>query len=165
MKTSAACSNCQTLFDCLPVESDEDGNYYVILESKPCGTCGQMLCPCCEQFVCEHGETHCIGHLIVLEADSQYPLKCCPACLAEARPQELAPAAMCPDCGSVELVGEIFHGSVDWDTGYADCQELYRCLMCGSRGPAEDVIECQKPAKIGPQREVAPPTIAAQTTA
>src|SRR3954463_4272849 len=108
---SATCPNCQTYFDRVPVDGDEDGCCCVVLESKPCATCGQMLCPCCEQFVCEHGETHCIEHLTVLDANANYPVKCCPLCLAEAQAQELVPAAMCPDCGSLELVGEIFHGS------------------------------------------------------
>jgi hypothetical protein len=153
---SATCPNCQTFYDRLPVDGDEDGNVWVVLESKPCGTCGQMLCPCCEQFVCEHGETHCIEHLTVLDPESKHPLKCCPACLAEAREQEVAAAAMCPDCGSVELVGETFHGSMDRETGYTECQELYRCLTCGSRGPSEEVIEQPVPNKKEAQRETAP---------
>src|SRR3954469_2797312 len=149
---SATCPHCQTYFDRVPVDGDEDGCYCVVIEAKPCGTCGQMLCPCCEQFVCEHGETHCMTHLTVLDADSTYPLKCCPACLKEADIQEIACAAVCPDCGSIEVVGEIFHGAMDLETGYRDCEELYRCLTCGSRGPAEDVIE-RRPPRIVPVSE------------
>ena len=160
----ATCPNCHTYFDRLPVDGDEDGNSFVVLESTPCGTCGQMLCPCCEQFVCEHGETHCLEHLTVLEAESRYPLKCCPVCLAEATAQEMGPQPMCPDCESLELVGETFHGETDRETGYTDYQDLYRCLTCGSWGPAEEVIEPAIPAKVGPQRET-PPASAARATA
>jgi len=46
-----------------------------------------------EHCACEHAETHCMTHLTILEAESQYPLKCCPACLAEARAQESGPTA------------------------------------------------------------------------
>jgi hypothetical protein len=151
---SATCPNCQTYFDRLPVDGDEDGNYYIVLESTPCSTCGQMLCPCCEQFTCEHGEPHCIEHLAEVDG-----LKCCPVCLAEMAAAD-AGRPMCPDCGSVELVGEIFHGSMDRETGYTDCQELYRCLTCGSRGPTEDVIEPAAPTKREPQRETSPPIAA-----
>jgi hypothetical protein len=91
-------------------------------------------------------------------------LKCCAACAAECEPLELpfAPAAVCPDCGSLDLVGELADHGVDPGTGYHDAQELFRCLTCGARGPAEDA-ELKGPTKIAAERETAPAITARQT--
>jgi len=162
---SATCPNCQTYFDRLPVDGDEDGNAWVAMESKPCATCGQMLCPCCPQAVCEHGDTHCIEHMTLVQDGTPNPLKCCPVCLAEIAAQELEPAAaICPDCGAIEVVGEIFHGRAEAESGYRDAQELYRCLVCGSRGPAEEAeAAAVRPARIDAQSERTPASAARQT--
>jgi hypothetical protein len=151
---SATCPNCQTYFDHLPVDGDEDGNAYVALEVTPCATCGVPLCGACSSFVCEHGETHCALHLTLVADGTASPLKACPVCLEQIAASEASePQVACPDCGSVELVGEIFHGAREAETGYQDAQELYRCLVCGSRGPAEDALEVAAPARIEPQSE------------
>jgi len=58
---SASCPTCDTLFERLPVEYDEDGGY-AFLEVRPCAgpTCGKMLCSCCDQFHCDGcGQTFC----------------------------------------------------------------------------------------------------------
>jgi hypothetical protein len=69
---------------------------------------------------------------------------------------------MCPDCGSIDLVGELANHGADPDTGYHDAQELFRCLSCGARGPAEDA-EVKSPPKIAPRHEASPAAAARQT--
>ena len=156
---SATCPNCQTYFDRLPVERDENGAY-VVLESRPCATCGQMLCPCCSTFACDGcNQIHCSDHVVVVPDGTDKPLKCCATCAAECEPLELpAVAAMCPDCGSLDLVAEVFHGAVCSETGYSDEGEMYRCVECGSTGPAEDALP-RVPARIEPQRETVAATM------
>jgi hypothetical protein len=160
---SATCPKCQTYFDRLPVDGDEDGNYYVVFPVAACTTCGVLLCPCCEQFTCECGQVHCSEHMVLVQDGTPNPLKCCPACASECEPLELPfpPAAMCPDCGSVDLVGELADHGIDPETGHHDAQELFRCLTCGARGPAEDA-EVKTPAKIAPKHETMPAAAARQ---
>jgi hypothetical protein len=161
---SATCPNCQTLFDRLPVERDEDAAY-VVLEVRPCHTCGALLCGACSQFACDGcGQIHCSEHLVLVEDGTPRPLKCCAACAAECEPLELPlVAACCPDCGSLDLVAEMADHGVCSQTGYHDAQELYRCVACGSRGPAEEA-ERALPTRIGPQSERAAGAIAAKST-
>jgi hypothetical protein len=59
---------------------------------------------------------------------------------------------MCPDCGSLDLIAESFDFGRDAETGYQDAGVSFRCLTCGARGPAEDVLE-RGPARIAPQSE------------
>jgi hypothetical protein len=159
---SATCPNCQTDFDRLALDGDEDGNCYVVLPVAACATCGVLLCPCCEQFTCECGQVHCAEHVILVPDGTPKPLKCCGACASGCEPLEvpLAPAAMCPDCGSLDLVSESFDHGMEAETGYRDAGELFRCLDCGARGPAEDA-EFQPAPRFGPQRQTVP-TIAAK---
>ena len=91
-------------------------------------------------------------------------MKCRPACAAECEPLELPylPVVMCPECGSLDLVGELADHGVDPDTGYHDAQELFHCLSCGARGPAEDA-EVKAPAKIAPKHEASAVAPARQT--
>jgi len=42
---SGSCPTCNTFFERLPIEYDEDGGY-VLLEVQPCAECGTMLCAC-----------------------------------------------------------------------------------------------------------------------
>src|SRR5262245_60424983 len=112
---SATCPNCETLFDRFPVDGDEDGNCYVVFPVTACATCGVLLCPCCPQFTCEYGQVHCWEHVILVSDGTPNPLKCCAACASECEPMDLpfVAAAMCPDCGSLELVGELADHGVD----------------------------------------------------
>lgn len=166
---SATCPNCQTLFDRLPVDGDEDGAY-VALEVKPCATCGTLLCPCCEQFVCEHGDTHCVSHLTVLDAESKYPVKCCPVCIAEMdeadRPAKIepqtAPTAVpqveCPWCelpiaagqSTFAQLGEVLHVSCanERDDWQRQMGEEFDDQQCSPRG-----AELEHVARIAPQIE------------
>lgn len=117
---SATCPNCQTFYDRLPVEGDEDGDSWLVLESKPCSTCLVLLCPNCEQFVCEHGDTHCASHLTLVADGTPNPLKCCPVCMEDIA-QSDAPAlpalGVCVDCelpvdafcASVQRGGDVWH--------------------------------------------------------
>src|ERR1035441_2645715 len=83
---SASCPTCDTLFERLPVDSDEDGSY-VCLEVHPCAACGTMLCACCAQFHCDGcGQAFCIEHRV-----SRDDLFLCTACEAESKP-------ICPAC-------------------------------------------------------------------
>ena len=86
---STSCPTCNTLFERLPVEHDEDGGY-VFLEVHPCAGCGQMLCACCDQFHCDGcGQTFCIDHLVSVPDGTETPLHCCGPCAAECEPFEL----------------------------------------------------------------------------
>ena len=108
--TSASCPTCNTLFERLPVEYDEDGGY-AFLEVHPCAdpTCGKMLCACCDQFHCDGcGETFCADHLVSIPDGTDTPLHCCPPCAAECEPLErplpIPPSPeMCPVLPAAEL--------------------------------------------------------------
>ena len=97
--TSASCPTCDTLFERLPVEHDEDSGY-AFLEVRPCAdaTCGKMLCSCCDQFHCDGcGQTFCADHLVSMPDGTDRPLHCCPACAVEcqflALPPRIPPAS------------------------------------------------------------------------
>src|SRR5947208_1617576 len=84
--SSASCPTCDTRFERLPVEYDEDRGY-VVLEVQPCAGCGTMLCACCEQFHCDGcGLTFCGEHRV-----SDGDLVFCTTCVAESKP-------ICPNC-------------------------------------------------------------------
>ena len=104
-KTSAACTNCQTSFANLPVDHDEDGASYAVLELTPCAECGTLLCPCCSTFHCDGcGETFCSEHAVIVEDGTDRPLQCCAACAQECEPMELVPAIACVSChGAVTM--------------------------------------------------------------
>jgi hypothetical protein len=89
--TWAECPTCDTLFERLPVEYDEDGGY-AFLEVRPCAdsACDKMLCACCPQFHCDGcGQTFCADHLVSVPDGTDRPLHCCPACAAECEVQQL----------------------------------------------------------------------------
>jgi hypothetical protein len=84
--TSASCPSCDTLFDRLPVDFDDEGTGYAAMEVTPCADpeCGQLLCTCCAQFACDGcGETFCSSHLVAVPDGTPQPLHCCPACALE----------------------------------------------------------------------------------
>lgn len=88
---SASCPTCDTLFESLSVEFDEDGGY-AVLEMHPCFEpgCGVLLCSCCDQFHCDGcGHTFCADHLVSVPDGTDSPLQCCPTCAAESEPLEL----------------------------------------------------------------------------
>ena len=89
--TSATCPACNTIFDRVPVEFDEDRGY-AVLELKPCAylICSTLLCPCCDQFHCDGcGETFCADHLVSIPDGTDRPLHCCPLCASETEQLEL----------------------------------------------------------------------------
>lgn len=91
--TSASCPLCNTYFDRLPVESDEDGGY-AHLEVHLCAdpSCGALLCPCCAQVHCDGcGQTFCADHLVQVADGTPRPLHCCPGCAAESEQAEFPP--------------------------------------------------------------------------
>jgi hypothetical protein len=95
--TSGTCPTCNTDFDRLPVEYDEDGGY-AVLEVRSCAhsNCGKLLCTCCDQFHCDGcGLTFCADHLVSVADGTDQPLHCCPACADECEPMEL-PITMPP---------------------------------------------------------------------
>jgi hypothetical protein len=87
---SATCPICQTYFDRLPVDGDEDGAY-VVLETRPCADCGAPLCACCDAFECEACcERFCNTHMVKVVGGSHGEIwKCCAACAREIEQQEL----------------------------------------------------------------------------
>jgi hypothetical protein len=94
--TSAACPECKTDFDRLPVEYDEEGGY-AVLPVHPCAheTCGKFLCPCCDQFHCDYcGGTFCADHLVSVP-DGERPLHLCTECAVGVEPLDL-PAPIPP---------------------------------------------------------------------
>ena len=88
---SASCPTCDTLFERLPVEYDEDYGY-AVLEVHPCAdpACDKLLCACCDQFHCDGcGHTFCADHLVSIPDGTDRPLHCCPMCALECEPLEL----------------------------------------------------------------------------
>ncbi len=84
--TTHTCPNCGTDFDRLPLDYDEDGQGYAVLETQACAeaTCGKLLCHCCESFQCDScGELYCQAHLVLIPDGADRPLRCCAACAAE----------------------------------------------------------------------------------
>jgi hypothetical protein len=84
--TSGSCPSCETIFEHLPVEYDEDGTGCAVLEVRPCGhsECGKMLCACCDQFHCDGcGQPFCADHVVVIPDGTERPLRCCRECAAE----------------------------------------------------------------------------------
>ncbi len=81
----ASCPTCDSLFERLLIDYNEDGTGYALLEVKPCaGSCGKLLCPCCDQFACDGcGDTFCADHLVSVEDGTETPLHCCPTCASE----------------------------------------------------------------------------------
>lgn len=85
----ATCPECNTDFDRLPVDRDEDGAY-AALPVKPCTACGKCLCPACDRFHCDGcGDTFCADHLVSVPDGTDRPLHCCQACADECEPCEL----------------------------------------------------------------------------
>ena len=90
--TFATCPECQTYFDRLSLDYDEDGYGNAVLEVRPCAhpECGRLLCPCCATFECDGcGATFCMDHLVAVPDGTPRPLQCCAACAAECEPLEL----------------------------------------------------------------------------
>src|ERR1039457_296992 len=90
---SASCPTCNTFFERLPVEYDEDGGY-AFLAMHPCAdsVCEELLCSCCDQFHCDGcGETFCADHLVSIPDGTARPLHYCTACADESKP-------LCPVC-------------------------------------------------------------------
>ena len=84
--TNASCPECNTFFDRLPLEYDEDGLGCAVLEVMPCmhPGCERLLCPCCAKFACDGcGQTFCAIHLASVKDGTPRPLHCCPACALE----------------------------------------------------------------------------------
>ena len=167
---SATCPNCQTFYDRLPVDGDEDGNCWLVLESKPCATCGQMLCPNCEQFVCEHGETHCLTHLTMVADGTPRGLLACPVCLeeiAESDASELPPVGVCMECeqlveataASVQRGGDVWHTSC-----YNAMTEYYR-QQAEEYEDSEGFRHLEDAAFPARREPVTAPAIAAKATA
>lgn len=96
--TSATCPACDTHFERLPLDGDEDGNAYAVLEVTLCGDaeCGKLLCPCCPQADCEGcDQPFCPEHLEIVPDGRPQGLRCCHACAVECEQCEL-PAAIPP---------------------------------------------------------------------
>ncbi len=169
--TKATCPECNTTFDRVPVDGDEDG-LYACIEVTPCAdpTCGKLLCADCAQFhsgCC--GQIFCADHLVLIEDGTDKPLQCCAACAAECEPLPAAippqretrtavplAAPRCPECLSTEIVAQSYDYGMDTDTGYRDAGEQFRCLACGEVGDAEDVlVSAPRVTRMPAAREIA----------
>lgn len=85
--TTCSCPSCHTRFTGIPLEIDEDGDGYAVLEVALCAEphCGQLLCASCDQFRCDScGGRFCLSHLAGRDR-----LNFCPACAAEYEPLPL----------------------------------------------------------------------------
>jgi hypothetical protein len=91
---STECPECETTFERLPVERDEDGGY-VLLAVTECPACAKLLCRACDQFECgECRRAFCLGHLVSVPGGYE-PLRCCQACAEGFEPLDL-PEPMAP---------------------------------------------------------------------
>ena len=89
--TSATCATCNTDFDRIPVDYDEDGQGYVAIPVKQCPTCAALLCPCCPTFSCDGcNQTFCTSHLVTVPDGKYKPLLCCAQCATEVEVLPLA---------------------------------------------------------------------------
>jgi hypothetical protein len=89
--TSATCPTCDTPFERLPVEYDEDGSECAALEVRPCADslCGKLLRFCCPHF--RSDAFFCADHLVSVPDGTDRPLHCCPTCAAECEIEALPP--------------------------------------------------------------------------
>lgn len=152
---SATCQTCQTEFDGLPVERDEDG-VYAVLEVRPCADpeCNALLCECCPTFACDGcGATFCTLHMTAVNE-----LLCCPPCAAASDQGELELASCCPACESDGVTVATYDFGSDPETGYQDVGEAFVCRSCGHRGdPADLVAPAVRPARRPLASETASP--------
>lgn len=92
---TGSCTECNTSFDRLAVERDEDsGAGYLVLPVTPCAddNCGKFLCACCPQFHCDGcGHTFCADHMISVPDGTDRPLHICEPCEAVMREYDAAP--------------------------------------------------------------------------
>jgi hypothetical protein len=118
---NASCPTCDTTFTRVPVHGDEDGAY-AALELKPCGNCGALLCPCCEQFqCCGCAQIFCLEHLVNVPDGTSNPLRCCTTCAAEVEAIELPlPPLRCACCQNVIGIMDSLTGSGE-DTWHTHC--------------------------------------------
>jgi hypothetical protein len=119
--TTTSCPTCETSFDRVPVEYDGDQGY-AALELKPCRECGALLCPCCEQFLCDGcAATFCPSHLVIIPDGTLDPLRCCVTCAAEVEVIELSLAPLvCVCCQHAIGVRDSLTGSGE-DTWHTRC--------------------------------------------
>jgi hypothetical protein len=89
VRADSTCTACRTLFENLPVESDDAGAY-VEIPTEPChdDECTTHLCSCCPQFMCACcGLKFCMEHLgreedpecMCILAGDQADARCCDA--------------------------------------------------------------------------------------
>lgn len=105
--TSGSCPNCDTLFERLAVDYDEEGGY-VALKVTPCTGCGTLLCSACDWSKCDGcGDVFCADCLQLVDDGTDSSLHCCIECVREGQEaqQELAPLpAMAARCESLRAV-------------------------------------------------------------
>src|SRR5437868_7130946 len=78
---SATCANCQTLFENVEVEYDEDGGYAAI-QVTPCTACTKLLCSSCDWANCDGcGDVFCADCLQLLADCTLTGLHCCKECV------------------------------------------------------------------------------------
>jgi hypothetical protein len=129
----ATCTNCNTLYENLPLDGDEDGRCYVALEVTPCAICTAMLCRCCTAFACDAcGDTFCVDHLVSVPDGTDRPLHLCTDCDAESKP-------LCPACGE----------HADMRPMETSTERWYECACCNARMD-EAEIDAAQPSEPAP---------------
>jgi hypothetical protein len=146
--TTATCPTCDTSFDRVPVEYDDDQGY-AALELRTCGNCGALLCPCCEQFQCDGcAQTFCLEHLVNVPDGTLTPLRCCATCAADVEVIEMPLAPLvCACCQRVIGIMDSRTGSGD-DTWHTRCWNASQERL---RIAAQDYDEVQESASVPPK--------------
>ena len=146
--TTASCPTCDTTFTRVPVHGDEDGAC-VALELKPCGNCGALLCPCCEQFQCDGcAATFCPEHLFSIPDGTLRPLRCCATCAAEVEVIELPLAPLvCACCQQAIGIMDSLTGSGE-DTWHTRCWNASHERL---RIAAQEYDDLQENASVTPK--------------
>ena len=101
---SATCPNCNTLFERLAVEYDEEGGC-VALKVTPCTACRRLLCSACDCSECDGcGNVFCADCLQLVEDGTGSPLHCCQVCVQEGA--EALPGPPQPACGATQTTAQ-----------------------------------------------------------
>jgi hypothetical protein len=81
--TSATCPTCDTLFESLAIDYDEEGGY-VALMVTPCTGCGTLLCSASDWSICDEcGDVFCADCLQLVDDGTDSSLRCCIKCVRE----------------------------------------------------------------------------------
>ena len=83
--TSASCPTCNTLFERLPIDYNEDGSWLCPAGSRTLRrVLRQAAMPVLRSVRLRQLRRHlCVDHLVSVEDGTETPLHCCPTCASE----------------------------------------------------------------------------------